>query len=51
MGKGLTLILGEEAGEGRLRTFTAYALKQIFLITNAPETIKESADTNSTKIN
>lgn len=51
MGKGLTLILGEEAGEGRLGTVTAYALKQIFLITSIPETMKESADTNSNKIN
>lgn len=51
MGKGLTLILGEKAGEGRLRTDTAYALKQIFLITTAPETMKERADTNSNKVN
>lgn len=51
MGKGLTLILGEKEGEGRLRTVTAYALKLIFLISSAPETMKGSADMNSNKIN
>lgn len=47
MGKSLTLISGEKAGEGRWKTGTPYALKQIFLITSAPETMKESADTKS----
>lgn len=55
MGKGLTPILREKGLKPRrgrqIENFYCLCLEADIPIPNAPETIKESADTNSTKVN